>query len=413
MAKLLLAFLTAALFALPTLAGAGEKLRPFDCGENETVFRQVLRLAEGGDADAQYALSQMYHRGEGATQDLEQAVGWAQRAAENGQIFAMKYLHFAYFNGRGVDKDDALSLRWLRQVAERDRMYADFFVDVVISGELGEPDYSDLANWIAVHNVDGSPATSPKVEALIGNMVSVAGDDDLKRFLFALARVYSDGVTTLQDVVAAHVFFALGASLGDQSAARERDRIAGLMTPEELRQARSAARPMHARLSSMRAENASAKKSKKDTAVSPSSSDATEDLYDRAVRHFNDKEFGEAHITIRKYTSQPSNEWRMPEAYVLLGRTLLAQRRDREAARILQEAYEEFGNKPAAADLMLQLGRALRAMGQENQSCAAFREVSRHYPDATAILNVSLQQQWCELACGSRPIETLQWIANE
>lgn len=48
----------------------------------------IQRMAEHGDAQAQFNLGVMYAKGEGVAQDLKQAVPWYRKAAEQGMVDA-------------------------------------------------------------------------------------------------------------------------------------------------------------------------------------------------------------------------------------------------------------------------------------------------------------------------------------
>ncbi len=62
---------------------------------------EVRRLADLGDADAQWQLGVLYHDGEGVPKDDTQAVQWFQRAAEQGYVRAQSTLGAYYWAGRG------------------------------------------------------------------------------------------------------------------------------------------------------------------------------------------------------------------------------------------------------------------------------------------------------------------------
>jgi TPR repeat protein len=68
--------------------------------------------AEGGDADAQFNLGVMYHRGNGVKQDPKEAVKWWGKAAEQGDVSAKYMLGVMYEGGYGVKKDLVLAYAW-------------------------------------------------------------------------------------------------------------------------------------------------------------------------------------------------------------------------------------------------------------------------------------------------------------
>ena len=79
-------------------------------------LHETRRLAEQGDADAQFNLGQMYDDGQGVPQDAPRAALWYLRAAEQGHARAQHSLSVLYRLGRGVPKDDAEAVRWLHKM---------------------------------------------------------------------------------------------------------------------------------------------------------------------------------------------------------------------------------------------------------------------------------------------------------
>ena len=63
----------------------------YERGDFATAMREMLRLASGGDAQAQYNLGLMYDNGDGVPQDYVQAHMWYDIA---GVAVAAKYRDF-------------------------------------------------------------------------------------------------------------------------------------------------------------------------------------------------------------------------------------------------------------------------------------------------------------------------------
>jgi hypothetical protein len=72
----------------------------------------VRKLADAGDADAQWRMGVRYHTGAGVPQDDRQAVQWFLRAAEQGNIPAQATLGAYYWAGRGVPQDLSRAYFW-------------------------------------------------------------------------------------------------------------------------------------------------------------------------------------------------------------------------------------------------------------------------------------------------------------
>jgi len=70
------------------------------------------KLADHGDAEAQFQMGVRYHNGEGVPQDDAQAVQWFLRSAEQGHVDAQSHLGAYYWAGRGVPEDLSQAYIW-------------------------------------------------------------------------------------------------------------------------------------------------------------------------------------------------------------------------------------------------------------------------------------------------------------
>ena len=70
-------------------------------------FNQNQKLANQGDAAAQYNLGLMYDKGEGVRQDYLKARQWYEKAANQGYAQAQFNLGVIYYHGKGVRQNIA------------------------------------------------------------------------------------------------------------------------------------------------------------------------------------------------------------------------------------------------------------------------------------------------------------------
>ena len=91
----------------------------YDAGDYETALKEFRKLAEKGDAQAQFNLGVMYSIGKGVTQDCKEAVKWYRLAAEQGLRQAQEYLGVMYKNGLYVIQDDKEATKWFRLAAQQ------------------------------------------------------------------------------------------------------------------------------------------------------------------------------------------------------------------------------------------------------------------------------------------------------
>lgn len=90
-------------------------IKSFGHTYDKTVSPEALRrLAEDGDAEAQYQLGLRCYLGKGGEKrDLPQAVKWFERAAAQGQVMAMRNLAHVLARGKdGVPADPAAAKSW-------------------------------------------------------------------------------------------------------------------------------------------------------------------------------------------------------------------------------------------------------------------------------------------------------------
>jgi GAF domain/Sel1 repeat/PilZ domain len=72
----------------------------------------LRKLADRGDADAQWQIGVRYHNGDGVPHNDAQAVQWFHRAAEQGHVTAEATLGAYYWAGRGVPQDLSQAYFW-------------------------------------------------------------------------------------------------------------------------------------------------------------------------------------------------------------------------------------------------------------------------------------------------------------
>jgi hypothetical protein len=73
---------------------------------------ELRKLADNGDADAEWQLGVRYHNGEEVPRDDARAMLWFQRAAEQGHVTAQATLGAYYWAGRGVPPDLSKAYFW-------------------------------------------------------------------------------------------------------------------------------------------------------------------------------------------------------------------------------------------------------------------------------------------------------------
>jgi TPR repeat protein len=180
------------------------------------------KAAEQGDAKAQYNLAQFYRRGKGLTQDYNLAREWYIKSAEQGNIDAQKNLGTLYSIGEGVPQDDSKAIYWWSKAADQGDPEAEIKLGgMYFSGGPGpgtEKDDKKAAIWIR------KAAEQGNIEAQ-----------------FILGSMYALGRGVEKDNLIAHMWLNLAASAGNSQAATFRNKIAFLMTTDQIREAQKLA----------------------------------------------------------------------------------------------------------------------------------------------------------------------------
>ena len=88
-------------------------------GWAEIYSPELVKKAEGGDAEAQTDLGACYYEGKGVTQDYKEAVKWWTKSAEHGNAGGQCVLGICYYMGDGVTQDYKEAVKWFTKSAEQ------------------------------------------------------------------------------------------------------------------------------------------------------------------------------------------------------------------------------------------------------------------------------------------------------
>jgi len=133
-----------------------QSLTAYERKDYRTAFTGFKKLAEQGQALAQYNLGQMYRDGHGVPKDDQQAVAWYRKAAEQGVADAQYNLGVMYANGRGVAKDEQLAVAWYRKAAEQGQAQAQFNLGGMYELGRGVPkDRQMVYFWLLLASAQG------------------------------------------------------------------------------------------------------------------------------------------------------------------------------------------------------------------------------------------------------------------
>lgn len=234
---------------------------------------ELVRIAERGDAQAQFDLGFMYATGISHFEvDDAEAVTWYRRAAEQGFAPAQSALGRAYAHGPVLEQDFTQAATWCRLGAEQGDADGQLCMVSLYAGGCGvEQDYAESARWYRLAADGGSGVA----QARLGDMYATGEDGvrqdpveadkwyrravepgtyrfrnvaGVERFsgrsslfhLFVLARMYQDGVGVPRNDVAAFKWLDIKNRLHG-GALRELDEVAKRLTGDEIATAQRAA----------------------------------------------------------------------------------------------------------------------------------------------------------------------------
>ena len=103
----------------------------------EPGFEQTKKLAETGDANAQFRVGLMYAEGAGVPLDEVEAVKWLRMAAHQHHSLGQNGLGVMYSNGHGVKQDHAEAAKWFSKAAEQGHAFAQFNLGLIFEKGLG------------------------------------------------------------------------------------------------------------------------------------------------------------------------------------------------------------------------------------------------------------------------------------
>ena len=114
--------------------------------------------------------------------------------------------------------------------------------------------------------------------------------------------------------------------------------------------------------------------------------DTPEQQYEAAFAHLRRNELDKAEGAFRGFLVLHPDHQLASNAQYWLGKTYFAQGDYGNATREFLEGYEKYGDGDKAPDTLLHLGLSLGELGQNEDACAAFSELSARYPNADATI---------------------------
>jgi hypothetical protein len=197
-------------------------------------FKETVAKAEGGNADAQYQLGNMYERGTGVERSIESALEWYKQAATHGHSQSMQRLAVLYYNGDAlgntIKADPEQAWFWFTFAAIYGQTQAS--ADATrVAGELRKSNLPDLRMRVAKALIEGDivPAKIDKGVELY-RAAAEEGSIDAAELLAAL---YTEGTRVPRDSAKAVAWYEKAANAGSLRAMFALAKIAESASPRD------------------------------------------------------------------------------------------------------------------------------------------------------------------------------------
>jgi tol-pal system protein YbgF len=121
--------------------------------------------------------------------------------------------------------------------------------------------------------------------------------------------------------------------------------------------------------------------------------DGPRSQFNAALEAYKAGQYDVAETQFKTFLAANASHKLTPEAIFFLGETYLQRSRPREAAEQYLRLSTDFARSPRAPEGMMRLGQSLAMLGNAEQACATFAEVSRRYPTTTSALKKSVERE--------------------
>ncbi|CCK80558.1 tetratricopeptide repeat protein [Desulfobacula toluolica] len=205
-----------------------------------------------GVSKAQYTLGANYIEGKGVEKDAEKGAFWIKKAAEGGHALSQFVLGKLYFKGIGVPQDNEKFVFWIGKAAEQGYSQAQRALgELYVDGQYISKDYKKAVDWFEKAAAQNDHMAQYKLGIMyfLGQGVEIdhkasffwakkAADQNNVYAQYSLGGMYLKGQGVLQNYEMAYVLESLAASQGLKEAITARDKIAKILSPEQLSSAK-------------------------------------------------------------------------------------------------------------------------------------------------------------------------------
>jgi TPR repeat protein len=156
--------------------------RAYEVGRFTEALQILEKLAEGGDAKAQYEIALMYLQGIGTRVDPARGGYWMLAAANNGNVSAMVEIGGRFESGANVERNYLLSFTWYRRAAALEDPIAAYRLAGLYERGAGvQRDLSRAWAWY-------------RLSRKFGNPIAIEATDRVWKLMDAMERVQAESL---------------------------------------------------------------------------------------------------------------------------------------------------------------------------------------------------------------------------
>jgi tol-pal system protein YbgF len=126
---------------------------------------------------------------------------------------------------------------------------------------------------------------------------------------------------------------------------------------------------------------------------------SAEEKFKEARKLIDEKKYEAAEAQFRIFIEQNPNDKLIGEAYYYLGETQYQRKMYKVSIAQFLKVTTNYDKALRAPNAVLRLGQALYSIGEREQSCGAFGELLRKYPNAAANIKTAAEQAALRAKC--------------
>jgi tol-pal system protein YbgF len=121
--------------------------------------------------------------------------------------------------------------------------------------------------------------------------------------------------------------------------------------------------------------------------------DGPKEQFNAAIEAYRAGQYEQAEGQFRAFLAHNAGSKLIPDATFYLGESYFQRSRPREAAEQYLKLSTDYAKSPRAPEGMLRLGQSLAMLGNNEQACATFSEVSRRFPAAASAVKKGVERE--------------------